>query len=201
MASYAPALLVGARTAVAGGAILYWLAPEGARLFNQTRAMNAAAVNTFKCFAALCTLFAPLLDANAYDPLAEHTACSKIANEQQLLGNARSQYVQQCMAKSAASAPPMIGPGRQASQKELEPAKEAVANRMKDPGSTQFRNVSFHEGTQAVCGEVNAKNSFGGYVGFRAFSYVDGRVTVMPSTGDSLSALVGEAIIRKACEN
>lgn len=43
---------------------------------------------------------------------------------------------------------------------------DAVA-RLKDPESAQFRNVRTVHGI--VCGELNAKNSFGGYVGFEPF--------------------------------
>lgn len=48
----------------------------------------------------------------------------------------------------------------------------AIQERMKDPGSVKFRNVKFHRGKLniPVCyGEVNAKNSFGGYRGFQRF--------------------------------
>jgi hypothetical protein len=38
-----------------------------------------------------------------------------------------------------------------------------VADTLKDPDSARFRNQ------KSVCGEVNAKNSYGGYVGFRRF--------------------------------
>lgn len=46
----------------------------------------------------------------------------------------------------------------------IERSKEGVRKRMKDPASTQFRNVFFNEsdGTPVVCGEVNGKNSYGG---------------------------------------
>jgi hypothetical protein len=49
----------------------------------------------------------------------------------------------------------------------------SVAYRMKDPSSTQFRNVvavQKADGSVAVCGEVNSKNSFGAYNGFSPFS-------------------------------
>lgn len=47
-------------------------------------------------------------------------------------------------------------------------AKAAVARDMRDPGSVQFRDVTRgFEGR--VCGEVNAKNAMGAYVGFRRF--------------------------------
>lgn len=42
-------------------------------------------------------------------------------------------------------------------------AKELVTARLKDPESAQFRSQT------GICGEVNAKNSFGGYTGFKRF--------------------------------
>jgi len=49
---------------------------------------------------------------------------------------------------------------------------EAARTQMKDPGSTQFRNVRVvtHSDGKLVCGEINAKNSYGGYVGFSLFA-------------------------------
>lgn len=50
--------------------------------------------------------------------------------------------------------------------------RESLSNLMKDPGSVQFRNVGAvrdETGAITVCGEINAKNSFGGYVGFTPF--------------------------------
>ncbi len=49
--------------------------------------------------------------------------------------------------------------------------KAAVASRMKDPGSAQFRNVKTYHGSGSpiVCGEINAKNGYGGYGGFERF--------------------------------
>jgi hypothetical protein len=54
-------------------------------------------------------------------------------------------------------------------------AKDAVLYVLKDPQSAMFRNV--HVGTEdfkPVRGEVNSKNSYGGYTGFDRF-YFDGR--------------------------
>ena len=48
-------------------------------------------------------------------------------------------------------------------------AKETIANSLKDPESARFRNVFVSPKMLAVCGDVNAKNSMGGYVGFRRF--------------------------------
>jgi len=53
----------------------------------------------------------------------------------------------------------------------IELAKESLTRSLKDPGSAQFRNVrlvDFDEG-KVICGEINAKNSYGGYVGFKRF--------------------------------
>ena len=49
-----------------------------------------------------------------------------------------------------------------------EQAKKAVLNGLKDPGSAQFKNVRQVRPGQ-FCGEVNAKNAMGGYVGFKQF--------------------------------
>lgn len=54
----------------------------------------------------------------------------------------------------------------------IEKGKEGVVALLKDPDSAKFRNVAlkpFGDG-KVVCGEVNAKNSYGGYVGFRGFA-------------------------------
>jgi hypothetical protein len=46
-------------------------------------------------------------------------------------------------------------------------AREAVAKQLLDPTSAQFRNIAVRK--DHVCGEVNAKNSMGAYVGFQRF--------------------------------
>lgn len=51
--------------------------------------------------------------------------------------------------------------------------REALADRLKDPYSAQFRKMRFFDGMGDVwkfCGEVNAKNSYGGYTGYTKFS-------------------------------
>ncbi|OLS61874.1 hypothetical protein PSEMO_32470 [Pseudomonas putida] len=42
-------------------------------------------------------------------------------------------------------------------------AREFATGALKDPGSAEFRNQN------EFCGEVNSKNSFGGYTGFQRF--------------------------------
>jgi len=53
-------------------------------------------------------------------------------------------------------------------KKALASGKAAVVNKMKDPSSTTFKNL-FTRNDWFLCGEVNSKNSFGGYVGFKRF--------------------------------
>lgn len=56
----------------------------------------------------------------------------------------------------------------------IEEAKMQIRANLKDPDSAQFRNVRWERKQSLVilCGEVNAKNSFGGYVGFKPFHAV-----------------------------
>jgi hypothetical protein len=54
----------------------------------------------------------------------------------------------------------------------MERGKDAARAKLKDQDSARFRNVRFHKGKDGVpmtCGEVNSKNSFGGYGGFQKF--------------------------------
>lgn len=50
-------------------------------------------------------------------------------------------------------------------------SKAIVADQLKDPDSAKFRKVAIVR--KSVCGEINAKNSMGGYVGYRRFMVVD----------------------------
>jgi hypothetical protein len=54
--------------------------------------------------------------------------------------------------------------------------QQIVGGQLKDPMSAQYRNLhqySGHGDKAVYCGEVNSKNSFGGYTGFEMF-IVDG---------------------------
>lgn len=48
--------------------------------------------------------------------------------------------------------------------------QQIVKNNLKDPASAVFRNQV------NVCGEVNSKNSFGGYVGFSRFILTEDKI-------------------------
>lgn len=56
-------------------------------------------------------------------------------------------------------------------------ARDFVSKSLKDPGSAEFRNQS------RLCGEVNAKNSFGGYTGFRRFMAANENMVVFEGDG------------------
>lgn len=50
-------------------------------------------------------------------------------------------------------------------------AKAAVTERLKDPESARFTGLQMSADGKVVCGKVNAKNSYGGYVGPQPFRY------------------------------
>ena len=53
----------------------------------------------------------------------------------------------------------------------MEKSKDAARTRLKDPKSAEFKNVYFSDtgGTPMTCGQVNSKNSLGGYTGYQLF--------------------------------
>jgi len=58
--------------------------------------------------------------------------------------------------------------------------KSAGTHNLKDPAAAQFRGlkiarVSKESSDLVLCGEINARNSVGGYVGFRSFFATPGR--------------------------
>jgi hypothetical protein len=64
-------------------------------------------------------------------------------------------------------------------------AKMALESSLNDPASVQYRDIqSFSE--SVVCGEYNAKNKFGGYMGFRRFVFAKGSIELDGRTGSTL---------------
>lgn len=59
-------------------------------------------------------------------------------------------------------------------QREADAVKKIAAQDMKDPSSAQFRNLKIR--LASLCGEINAKNSFGAYTGFKRFKGNTGAV-------------------------
>ncbi|MBF8793485.1 hypothetical protein QFA96_22950 [Pseudomonas sp. Ap32] len=53
---------------------------------------------------------------------------------------------------------------------DIDLAREAVAEQLKDPASAQFRNERVVGNDRTVCGEVNGRNSAGAYAGFTSYA-------------------------------
>jgi hypothetical protein len=53
----------------------------------------------------------------------------------------------------------------------IDSTKRRIAYGLRDPDSAQFREVGLfvYKGKTVVCGQVNSKNGYGGYVGFKPF--------------------------------
>ena len=86
----------------------------------------------------------------------------------------------------------LIAVAAQAETKFYEPRKltnnektiieKAVRDQLKDPQAAQFRWYKFN-GHSHYCGEVNGKNSYGGYIGFARF-----RVDVVLDPGGQITS-------------
>jgi hypothetical protein len=85
------------------------------------------------------------------------------------------------------------GCGKSKQAREAEAAKKKVdamtaslqlrtAQQLKDPASAQFLKVHLNTEKTALCGQINAKNSYGGYVGFRDFITTEEGVFMKPET-------------------
>ena len=73
-----------------------------------------------------------------------------------------------------------------ACQRDVTAAKDAVRATLKDPASAQWKDVyAISDGV--ACGQVNAKNAYGGYVGFRSFLLRDGRLHFSEDELESIS--------------
>lgn len=75
------------------------------------------------------------------------------------------------------------------SPEQIDLAKNIVRNRLKDPESATFsdiygvKNESLRAGF-SICGKVNAKNSFGGYVGNKSFAVTGNNAVLAPEGGN-----------------
>ena len=82
-------------------------------------------------------------------------------------------------------------------------AKEKLSDSLKDPESAKFRKVflsaTFNKNTfngWAICGEMNGKNSYGGYTGYKPFIvFIEKEITgIVNETTDY-------EILNKNCSN
>jgi len=78
-------------------------------------------------------------------------------------------------------------------------ATKAAAEALKDPSSAKFRHVVAMRESAGYCGEVNAKNSYGGYVGYRKF-YVIGTTDAYFDNGDTEAFSSFPTMWAKYCE-
>lgn len=76
---------------------------------------------------------------------------------------------------------PYADAGKQLAWNEL--GQDTVRSKLKDPESAEFRNVQFYSGgpTPTTCGEVNAKNGFGGFSGYERFIAAGSTMAVLES--------------------
>ena len=79
-----------------------------------------------------------------------------------------------CFQTAEAAAPKAKAPSaedrqRAADEALVDAAKDRLARRLTDPDSVKFRDVFISPRRGAVCGDINAKNRMGGYVGYRRF--------------------------------
>lgn len=113
-------------------------------------------------------------------------------------------------------APPPEDPEKIAREREdaelratLEAARADVRRKLRDPESARFRKGSVATATlesgrtvKVICGYVNAKNAFGGYVGegpWFVFELWDGSRAVCPNLKDCNYALIGGGSVGDAC--
>lgn len=71
-------------------------------------------------------------------------------------------------------------------QAKVAAAQKLAAASLKDPGSVQFR-ATVANGPY-VCGEMNGRNSFGAFAGFKKFVTKGDELTLEPSENDGAEA-------------
>lgn len=87
---------------------------------------------------------------------------------------------------------------------QVELAKEKIRQLLKDPESAIFSDITMTRtqevgGSVGVCGKVNARNSFGGYVGNRLFAVVGDFVRIW-SDDSAWGTYERNLLIRQQCE-
>ena len=88
---------------------------------------------------------------------------------------------------TAMAAETIDGSDARVGTKLLRQATEVLGNALSDPASIQFKALSQPQDGM-VCGLYNAKNKFGGYVGFAPFGYTAGDPQAVMLTPDFMSS-------------
>lgn len=92
----------------------------------------------------------------------------------------------------------------QADQRLINEATEAVRGKLKDPDSAKFSGIYATSkpemvGDPIVCGLVNAKNSYGGYVGNVMFAYGGEKAVFIQEASVRGRVPLGNSLIRDLC--
>ena len=74
-------------------------------------------------------------------------------------------------------------------QSDIEEKRALITLGLKDPSSAQFRNELMNK-SKWLCGEINAKNDYGAYTGFKKFVAFDSSKAYLESIG-SVGTIVG----------
>lgn len=94
-----------------------------------------------------------------------------------LIGCGKSKEQIEAEEAAAARALALAQEAKEAAEKAAKIAelRELLLASLKDPGSAQFTNLTLKESSagKVLCGQVNAKNSYGGYVGARPFAVTE----------------------------
>lgn len=69
-------------------------------------------------------------------------------------------------------------------------AMDMVRKKLKDPESARFSRITYQKQTNNICGYVNAKNSYGGYIGDRRFVIVNGYVNILDGTSSAYNEYI-----------
>ncbi len=102
-----------------------------------------------------------------------------------------------------------IADRKRAADEFVSKSKQLLVRSLKDPDSAKYSNlvIAQSDGKKILCGTINAKNSYGGYVGAKAFYvqwdegtskapevYIDGDIMARASARiDELAAIAGDS--------
>lgn len=78
-------------------------------------------------------------------------------------------------------------------------AKAEVSKDFKDPEGARYRNLGIYKsqtgkGGVSVCGEVNAKNAYGAYVGYKPFVVNEELAAIAEADGEGLYKVLGPSL-------
>ena len=109
------------------------------------------------------------------------SGCGK--SKQQIAAEAEKQRLSvEAAAKAASQAEAKAAENERSNRnaRALSEFQAKVTAQLKDPTSAQFQGVKLNSESSAACGQFNAKNSFGGFVGFQEFIATVDEVFVAP---------------------